>query len=108
MVLLDLVGEDALNVRIPPNGSAELLGKLYSAARDLGTRKYFGQARHPIIDDHVPFNHLGIPAIDIIDLDYAHWHKESDTLDKISPDSLEVVGMTTLRLLEHYLLAAQP
>lgn len=108
MVLLDLIGDHSLNVRVPPNGSADLLGKLYAAARDLDTRTYFGQARQPITDDHVPFNHLRIPAINIIDLDYAHWHRQTDTLDKISPQSLEIVGRTTLLLIEKYILAIDP
>ena len=105
MVLLDLIGDRKLNIRVAPNGSSELLGHLYAAAKDLGTRKKFGMARHPITDDHEPFNHLRIPAINIIDLDYDHWHRASDTLDKISAESLEIVGQTTLLMVEKYLFA---
>jgi hypothetical protein len=34
--------------------------------------------------------------VDIIDFDYPYWHTTSDTLDKISADSLEIVGKTLL------------
>jgi hypothetical protein len=37
---------------------------------------------------------LGISSIDIIDFDYPYWHTISDTTDKVSAASLEVVGKT--------------
>ena len=52
-----------------------------------------------MLDDHTPFLVQGIPAVDIIDFDYPYWHTTEDTLDKISPDSLERVG----RVLEVFL-----
>ena len=49
----------------------------------------------------------GIPAVDLIDFNFGsapglndYWHTEKDTLDKISPHSMEIVGQTTLRLIE--------
>jgi Zn-dependent M28 family amino/carboxypeptidase len=42
---------------------------------------------------------MGIPSIDIIDIDYAYWHTTQDTADKTSPASLEQVG----RVLEAWL-----
>ena len=43
-------------------------------------------------DDHVPFLKAGVPAVDLIDLEYAPWHTAEDTLDKVSARSMEVVG----------------
>jgi glutaminyl-peptide cyclotransferase len=47
-----------------------------------------------------------MPAVDLIDFDYGsvpgvndYWHTPSDTLDKLSPASLEVVGRVVLRML---------
>jgi len=40
----------------------------------------------------VPFHEAGIPAIDLIDFDYAYWHTLGDTADKCSPQSLKAVG----------------
>ena len=45
-----------------------------------------------IVDDHRPFIDRGIPAVDLIDLDYPFWHTTQDTLDKVSAESLERVG----------------
>jgi len=33
-----------------------------------------------------------VPAVDLIDLDYPAWHKAEDTLDKIDPQSMKIVG----------------
>jgi hypothetical protein len=44
----------------------------------------------------MPFLKLGVPSLDIIDFDYDPWHKDSDTMDKLSAKSLEVVGAVVL------------
>jgi Zn-dependent M28 family amino/carboxypeptidase len=57
-------------------------------------------------DDHAPFLRLGVPAALLIDFDYPPWHTAEDTLDKVSPQSLAVVGDVVLEALpaiEHYL-----
>jgi hypothetical protein len=55
-------------------------------------------------DDHLPFLRAGIPAVDIIDLEYPdvsnrYWHTAEDTLDKVSPHGLQVVGDVLLEAL---------
>ncbi len=35
---------------------------------------------------------MGIPAIDVIDIEYPWWHTKDDTIDKISAASLQMVG----------------
>ena len=55
-------------------------------------------------DDHMPFVRAGVPAIDLIDFDYPPWHTDDDTLDKLSPKSMEIVGTVVdevVRRLEH-------
>jgi Zn-dependent M28 family amino/carboxypeptidase len=51
-------------------------------------------------DDHQPFLDRGVPSADLIDLDYGYnnvfWHSPQDTVDKLSPKSLEIVGTVTL------------
>lgn len=44
-------------------------------------------------DDHLPLLNVGIPAVDVIDFDYEHWHKLSDTPDKVSPKQLSEVAL---------------
>ena len=48
--------------------------------------------KYRILDDHVPFIQAGIPAVDLIDFDYEYWHTVADTSDKVSPESLQVIG----------------
>ncbi|MEO6094598.1 MAG: M28 family peptidase, partial [Fibrobacteria bacterium] len=45
-----------------------------------------------VLDDHMPIQAKGVPAIDIIDFEYPAWHTQGDTPDKCSAHSLGVVG----------------
>ena len=45
-----------------------------------------------IEDDHLPFLKAGVPAVDIIDLEYPAWHTPQDTMDAIAARSLQIVG----------------
>jgi len=65
----------------------------------------FRRRSTPILDDHEPFRIEGVPAIDLIDLDYGPWHTSGDTMDQVSAQSLEIVGRTALLFLERHLLA---
>jgi Zn-dependent M28 family amino/carboxypeptidase len=107
MVLLDMVGDKNLNIGLSAESTPGLIQQVFAAARDVGCREYFSFRPSAMLDDHVPFLRAGIPAVDIIDFEYGsapgkndYWHTEHDTLDKISPRSLEIVGRTMLRLLE--------
>ncbi|HLW77272.1 MAG TPA: M28 family peptidase, partial [Bryobacteraceae bacterium] len=61
-------------------------------AEDLGYQAYFLDDSLDMEDDHLPFIKAGIPAVDLIDFDYPPWHEDSDTIDKLSAASLEIVG----------------
>lgn len=106
MVLLDMVGDARLNITMPADGDGRLIAEVFEAARETGHRDFFGYGAAAILDDHVPFLQAGIPAVDIIDFEFGsrpgqndYWHTGQDTLDKISPRSLEIVGQTVLRLI---------
>ncbi len=43
-----------------------------------------------MLDDHSPFNAVGIPTIDLIDFDFPPWHTAADTMDKLSAQSLQI------------------
>jgi len=50
--------------------------------------------------DSMPFVTQGIPAIGICDYPlYPYWHKKEDTLDKVSPKRLQLVGEVVERLI---------
>ena len=61
--------------------------------------QFIPEYKRAIIDDHLPFKELGIPAVDVIDFDYAAWHTAGDTLEQTSAASLERIG----RVVEQYL-----
>ena len=95
-ILLDMIGKK--DVTIFREGRSqewqpELNAKVWKAAADLGYGANFPDSvKYTIGDDHVPFHEAGIPAIDLIDFDYAYWHTLGDTADKCSPQSLKAVG----------------
>jgi hypothetical protein len=48
-------------------------------------------------DDHEPFLSEGVAAVDVIQLtSYPHWHRADDTIDKVSAQSMKIVGETIL------------
>jgi hypothetical protein len=46
----------------------------------------------PVEDDHIALNNVDIPAIDIIDFKYPHWHKLTDVPENCSGERLEQVA----------------
>ena len=104
MILLDMIGDKDLTITLSPDDDAVLIEKLLSAAEEQNVRQHFGFFLHgTIVDDHIPFRELDIPTLDIIDFDYgpnnSYWHTDLDTIDKLSPDSLKIIGNVTLALL---------
>jgi peptidase M28-like protein len=74
------------------------------SGQELGYSKHLAKVPTGIVDDHIPFLQMGIPAVDLIDYNFGfnniYWHTPNDTLDKISPQSLKVVGAIVLRTIE--------
>lgn len=98
LILLDMIGDADLNIEHDSNSTSWLEDMLYQSATKLGYESRFFAYDNTIDDDHMPFVKLGVPSVDIIDLHYPPWHTTKDTLDKLSPKSLEVTGNTTLQL----------
>jgi glutaminyl-peptide cyclotransferase len=100
VIVVDMIGDADQQIYIDNNSDPVLSAHLWDIAAGLGYGSYFiASPKYSMLDDHTPFAALGIPAVDIIDFDYPYWHTTQDTLDKISPDSLERVGL----VLEEYL-----
>ncbi len=100
MILLDYVGNEDLTLPREGNSDRDLWDRLRAAARRVGSLDYFPAtpAGYTIADDHVPFLEEGVTAIDLIDFSYEPRDTLEDTLDKISPRSLDAVGETVLSL----------
>jgi glutaminyl-peptide cyclotransferase len=100
MILLDFVGDKELSTPREANSNRALWTKLRAAAKRTGNGRYFPPAAiGPVLDDHIPFIRAGVPAIDLIDFDFACWHRTCDDLSAVSPRSLEATGETVLELL---------
>lgn len=101
MILVDMIGDADQQIYFDGNSDRALSEKVWTVGEQLGYGGHFiPQVRYTMIDDHTPFAQRRIPAIDIIDFDYAYWHTVADTADKVSPDSLERVGRTLQVFLE--------
>ena len=106
-IVADMIGDRDLTVTLPRNSDDALVSLVFQAAARQGVRHRFSLAPGAILDDHVPFLDAGIPAVDLIDFQYGSapgkndlWHTPNDTIDHLSPDSLETIGRVVLDMLE--------
>lgn len=100
MVLLDMIGDADLQVYYEHNSTPWLRESIWQSAAELGYAQFIPTPKHAMLDDHTPFLEQGIPAVDLIDFDYPHWHTVGDTTDKVSAASLEAIGRTVERWLD--------
>lgn len=93
VILLDMIGDADLNIYQERNSDPGLTRELWDAAKRLGYEQYFiPKYKFSMLDDHIPFIEKGIRAVDLIDFDYPYWHTRQDTPDKVSAQSLQIVG----------------
>ena len=102
-ILLDMIGDKDLNVEHDGNSTPWLLDVVGRAAQRTGNQSYFYGREQAVDDDHMPFKDIGVPVADIIDLNYGfnnlYHHTTEDTMDKLSANSLQVVGDTVLEII---------
>jgi Zn-dependent M28 family amino/carboxypeptidase len=99
LILVDMIGDRDLKIRRDLNSTGWLTNLIWETARRRQLGAYFIDDTTQIEDDHEPFLRAGIPAVDIIDLDFPAWHTAADTLDSVSARSLQVVGDVLLAAL---------
>jgi Zn-dependent M28 family amino/carboxypeptidase len=92
LINVDMIGDKNLDIDQEISGNAALNRLVWRTAADLGYATNFTPLSRATDDDHMPFVKLGVPAIDLIDFDYDPWHTDADTMDKLSAQSLEIVG----------------
>jgi glutaminyl-peptide cyclotransferase len=107
LLLADMVGDADLNIERDSNSTPWLEDVVFEAATRLGYQSHFFARTMGVEDDHIPFLRRGVPSADFIDFNYGYndvfWHSTQDTVDKLSPRSLEIVGGTmleTIRILD--------
>jgi len=104
-VLFDMIGDADLSIPQESNSverAPEVVSRVWETASKLGYARYFPpRTGYAVTDDHIPLLDKGLRVIDVIDLDYLgppgsgkpnYHHTPDDTLDKVSAQSLKVVG----------------
>jgi hypothetical protein len=103
-ILFDMVGDRSLTITFPQDSPAEMTRDIFASAEALKLRNHFTYLGRELIDDHTPLNAIGIPTIDVIDFDFPWWHTADDTIDKVSAESLQIVGSVAAYYLSEFAL----
>ena len=109
-LLADMLGYKNLNIDRDLNSTPWLLDDLVKAGKDTGHSASIFKNTTQVEDDHMPFQVRHVPVLDVIDLDYGpptkdhpeggYHHTAEDTLDKLSPTSLQVSADLFLDLIQ--------
>lgn len=95
-VVWDMIGDRDLQIYQEMHSvrqAPEVVQRVWSTAADMGLASVFiPEQKTPITDDHLPLLRVGLRVIDVIDIDFPDHHKTTDTIDKISAQSLQKVG----------------
>lgn len=102
-VLFDMVGDKDLQILqegYSVQNAPEVVQRVWQTADRLGYGSVFvKRVTQALTDDHVPLQQAGIRAIDVIDFDFPYHHTTEDTLDKVSAESLQIVGNVAVALI---------
>jgi len=103
LILLDMIGDKDLDIWYETHSTRRLMDLVWNTATEIGLKSILSDVHAAVEDDHVSFLDVGIPSVDVIDLNYgpsnSYHHTPEDTLDKVSPESLEKVGSLVLAVL---------
>ena len=103
-LLADMIGDADLNIDRDLNSTPWLEDVVGEAAKRLGYQSHFYARENQVSDDHIPFMKRGVACADLIDFSYGYnnvfWHTPQDTVDKLSPQSLEIVGSVILETIQ--------
>jgi Zn-dependent M28 family amino/carboxypeptidase len=101
VILADMIGQYGIQLARESNSTKWLADLVWKTADRLGEKDIFvSRETGGISDDHQPFLARDLPSVDIIDLDdyitAGYWHTPQDTLDKVSPRNVAIVGYVIL------------
>jgi glutaminyl-peptide cyclotransferase len=107
-IVADMIADKDLNIDRETNSTPALEDLLLQAAKNTGHSAYVFKNSNQVEDDHLPFKQRGVPVLDMIDIDYGphtsempdgYHHTPQDTIDKISPKSLQISGDLILEVI---------
>jgi hypothetical protein len=103
-ILFDMIGGKDAGFPVEPNSwflARELVREVWSIAAELRCDRFLPYlGSHIVEDDHVPLNQAGIPVIDLIDMDYEHWHRLTDIPENCSAEPMAQVARVVGRWIE--------
>ena len=95
-VLLDMIAGKKAHFPVEPHSwemAGGLVQVLWGIAKELKCPAFDADSwGERVQDDHLSLNQSGIPAIDIIDFKYPHWHRLTDLPENCSGESMEQVA----------------
>jgi hypothetical protein len=101
-VLLDMIAGKNAHFPVESNSllkAGALVQEIWAIAAELKCTTFQYREGPSVLDDHLALNDAGIPAVDIIDFNYPHWHRLSDVPANCSKESLtEVARVLTVWL----------
>lgn len=93
MILADMIGPRNVRITRDTGSTPWLTDLIWDTAAQLGYQNTFVNENYTVGgDDHFSFIRRGVAGCDLIDLTVPYWHTPQDTLDKVDPHSLAVVG----------------
>lgn len=97
-LLADIVGGRNAQFLRESSSTPALIDLVWNTAAKLGYSALFLNNTTSAEDDHDPFLKRGVPAVDVIAdfMNNGYWHTPQDSLDKISPETLAIVGHVLL------------
>jgi Zn-dependent M28 family amino/carboxypeptidase len=102
LINVDMIGQKDLHVVYEMGSAATIRNMVWSTAQAMGYTSAFARSNgSAVADDHMPFINEGVKALDLIDFDSqsTFWHTPQDTMDKLSPESFEIVGRVVVRVI---------
>jgi hypothetical protein len=88
-------GREAYSMRSAP----DLVDLLFSIAAERGYHEWNPEVSIAVVDDHLSFQSVGVPAVDIIGFNDPHWHTRRDDPSHTSPLRLSRVGAVLAEVL---------
>jgi glutaminyl-peptide cyclotransferase len=102
MILTDMIGPSNLKIKRDTTSTPWVQKAIWKTADRLGYQDVFIDEDYGVGgDDHFSFIKRGVPAYDIIDFDpqFTYWHTADDTLEKVDPKSLAIIGHVLIEVI---------
>jgi glutaminyl-peptide cyclotransferase len=103
MILADMIGPANVKITRDTGSTPWLTNFIWETAAQLGYQNTFVNENYTVGgDDHFSFIRRGVAGCDLIDFSVPYWHTPQDTLDKVDPKSLAIVGQVLAATLPRF------